>query len=186
MSEEAAAEKPAKKKGGKLPIIIALVLVLGGGGFFMTKGKSGKKEKPAVKLGEIQTMPEFLVNLKDGEHYLRTEVALQTKEGLEKEKFDKMLPTVRDAILGVLTSKSLEDVRTLEGKDKMKKEIAKAVNEAIEDPEEKDDSSDKDKGDKSDGESKKKKKEIKIDIHTDWDSQTGPVLKVFFTSFATQ
>ncbi len=175
MSEEV--KESGKKKGGKLPMIIALVAVLGGGGFFMTKGKSAKKEKPAIELGEIQTMPEFLVNLRDGGTYLRTEIALQTKKGLEKEAFDKMLPTVRDSIITTLTSKSLEEVRTVEGKEKLKKEIAKAINDNADEPESKDDKDDK-------GSDSKKKK--LIEIHTDWDSQTGPVLKVFFTSFATQ
>jgi flagellar FliL protein len=178
MSEEA--KEPVKKKGGKLPIIIALVAVLGGGGFFMTKGKPAKKEKPAIELGEVQTMPEFLVNLKDSNTYLRAEVALQMKKGIEKEKFDKMLPSVRDAIITTLTSKSIDELRAPDGKDKLKKEIAKAVNEACDDSEEKEESADK-----SDSSDSKKKKKL-IEIHTDWDSQTGPVLKVFFTNFATQ
>jgi len=178
MSEEAAKEAP-KKKGGKLPIIIALVAVLGGGGFFMTKGKSAKKEKPAVELGEIQTMPEFLVNLRDGNTYLRTEIALQTKKGVEKEKFDKVGPAVRDAIITTLTAKSIEDIRSVEGKDKLKKQLAKAINEVAEDAEDKEEAT-------KDAEPKDKKVQKIVEIHTDWDSQTGPVLKVFFTSFATQ
>jgi flagellar basal body-associated protein FliL len=181
MSEEV--KEPAKKKGGKLPIIIALVAILGGGGFFMTKGKGGKEKKPAIELGDVQTMPEFLVNLKDGSTYLRTEIALQTAKWIEKEKFDKMVPGVRDAIISTLTSKGIDEIRTLDGKDKLKKQIAKAINDEVDDSEEKDDASDK--ADKSD-DGDKKKKVIDVHIHTDWDSQTGPVLKVFFTSFATQ
>lgn len=178
MAEEAAAEAP-KKKGGKLPIIIVAVAVLAGGGFFMTKGKAGKAEKPAVELGDVQTMPEFLVNLKDGTSYLRTEVALQTRKGIDKDKFDKMVPSARDAIISVLTSKSLDDVRTLEGKEKLKKEIAKAVNDSYDDP-------DSPEAAAPDSSTTKDKKVIDVHIHTDWDSQTGPVLKVFFTSFTTQ
>jgi len=177
MSEEAAAA-PAKKKGGKLPIIIVAVAVLAGGGFFMTKSKGGKAEKPAVELGDVQTMPEFLVNLKESGTYLRTEIALQTKKGIDKDKFDKMVPSARDAIIATLTSQSLEDVRTLDGKEKLKKAIAKAVNDSYDDPEAKDEAPEKD--------APKDKKVIDVHIHTDWDSQTGPVLKVFFTSFTTQ
>jgi flagellar FliL protein len=177
MSEEG--KEPTKKKGGKMPIIIALVLILAGGGFFMMKSKGGgKKEKPAIELGEVQTMPEFLVNLKDGQTYLRTEVALQTQKGFEKEAFDKVTPAVRDAIVLKLSSKSLGEISTVDGKNKLKKEIAKVVNDAIGPPES--DSSD------DDGDKKKKKKKSDDDEHDDWDSQTGPVLKVFFTNFATQ
>ena len=81
-------EQPVKKKGGKLPIIIALVLVLAGGGFFVMKGK-GSKEPPPVKLGAVEPLAEFLVNLRESNSYLRAEIALHLKEGYEKEQFDK-------------------------------------------------------------------------------------------------
>lgn len=197
MAEEAKEVKEAPKKKGKmLPIIFAIVLVVAAGGFFMMKPKSKAKPKVEIKLGEIQTMPEFLVNLKDGNAYVRAEIAMQTKEGFDKEKFDKVLPVVRDAVLMQLSSKSLAEIETATGKQKLKKLIATAVNKAInasvedkdkEDSSDKSDTKDKKKDSEKDKESSKdKEKDKPEDEHPDWDSQTGPVLKVFFTNFATQ
>ena len=175
MSEEIK-EEVVKKKGGKMPIIAVLVLVLGGGGFFMMKGK-GKKEAPAIKLGAIEPLEEFVVNMAHSTAYLRTEVALQFADGFKKEELDHNLPAVRDAVLTVLTSKAPGQVQDLEGKKKLKHEIALAVNEVLESL-----------APVAEGDKKKKEAEDKkaADKHKDWDAAAGPVLKVYFTSFATQ
>lgn len=180
MSEQKEQEAKPKKKG-KLPVIIALVAILGGGGFFMMKGKGAKVEKPAIKLGAIETVePEFLVNLSNGTTYLRTQVALQFQDGFKKEDLDKNMPAVQDAITSVLSSKSPGSIRTLEGKQKLKAEIAAKVNALLasdEHAEEEEDAKDK---------KKKKKDEHEAEEGADWDSKTGPCLKIFFISFVMQ
>ncbi|MCW5937570.1 MAG: flagellar basal body-associated FliL family protein [Fimbriimonadaceae bacterium] len=208
MAEAAAAETP-KKKGGKLPMIIALVVTLGAGGYFGMKMGGGSKEpeKPKVELGEITPVGEYLVNLADGKTYLRVEVSLQLAKdahlaegggGGEGHGGAAEPPApVKDAIVSVLSSKTLAQVATPEGKAALKKEIAAAVNATAphNDEEEKDSKSEK-KGAKADKKGAKGEAKGHHDEEEDhgeeeiidksWDSQKGPVLKVFFTSFATQ
>lgn len=199
MSEEAK-EPKKKKKGGKLPIIAALILVAAGGGFFVMKGKASSKPKEVIiKLSKVHPEPlkEFLVNLKDNGVYLRAEIALHPMDGFDVKKMEENGPAVQDAILNVLCSKSLDQVRTPSGKKELKKEIAKAVNDILNQdvppvpkPEPKTESK---------PDPKRKVHEIVIKappdaeqpapkppVPEDWDSLEGPILKVYFVSFATQ
>ncbi|HMS55811.1 MAG TPA: flagellar basal body-associated FliL family protein [Fimbriimonadaceae bacterium] len=180
MSENKEQEAKSKKKS-KLPVIIAIVAILGGGGFFMMKGKGKKEEKPAITLGAIETVePEFLVNLSNGTTYLRTQVALQFQEGFKKEDLDKNMPAVQDVITSILSSKSPSSIRTLEGKKKLKAEIASKVNALL--------ATEKHEEDPADSKDKKKKKdkEEEHEGEPDWDSGSGPCLKIFFISFVMQ
>lgn len=208
MSE--AKEEAPKKKGGKLPLILVLVLVLAGGGFFMMKGKGKKhKAKPAVVLGEIHPMPEFLVNLKGGVTYLRMEIGIQTTKGFEKKKVEEHMPALRDAVLMVLNSKGLKDIASNESKEALKKELAGAMNKALkaseppeEEAEEEPKKKKKKKKKKHSEDSAHEKKSSKSDEESDEESDSsdeeseeelpegmdgaGPILKVYFTNFATQ
>lgn len=193
--------KDKKKKGGKLPILIALVSVLAGGGFFMMKAKGGGHEPPPPKLGTIEPLEEFLVNLKEGNVYLRAEIALHLDKAFTKEKLDKSLPAVEDAIVNLLGARSSSEIRTLDGKAKLKRDLAEAINKVLvaaekaENPEAAEEEpatkkpEKKTRADKKDAKApsvpKKDPPPPKI-LHPEWDSETGPVLKVYFTSFATQ
>ncbi len=179
--------KEAPKKKGKLPIILIVVVVLAAGGFFKMKG-GGKKEAPAVKLGETESLGEFLLNLngsEDGETYLRAEISMQMKEGVKKEEFEKDLPAIKDTVLQILRTKTAAEL-SARNMPILKFEIAAKVNKLLNEASEKSDGADE-------GKKKKKKKDEEEESadpeereHPDWDSDEGPVLKVFFTSFATQ
>ncbi len=184
-----------KKKKSKLPMIIMLIVVLAGGGFFATKGKGDKKE-PEVKLGAIEPLGEFLVNLSDGRTYLRTEISVQVADGKSAgaggggHGAGADFTVARDAVITILKSKSLRQVSTPEGMDALRREIALAINRAMPKDEE---HADEKKSDKKKNKSDKDEApELLEDLppderdHPDWDSETGPVLKVFFTNFATQ
>ena len=195
-------EEPQKKKGGKLPIIIALVVLLAGGGFFMMKGQ-GKKEPPPLKLGTIEPLEEFLVNLQETNVYLRTEIALHLKDKFTKEELDKSLPAVRDIVNAILRSKSTEDIRTADDVASLKRELVEGINKVLEaaeadahpveaPPEATVGTAPKigtakgpAAGDPKFGAVAKDREKLKAPAHPDWDSQTGPVLKLYFTSFAT-
>lgn len=177
MSEQVEVEP--KKKKGKLPVIIALVVVLAGGGFFVTKMRSPAKKGPEViQLGAIEPLGTFLVNLSDGRTYLRADIAVHMAKGKSLAGGggghgggDEGMAPVKDAIIRLLSSKSLGQVSTAEGKLALKRELAEALNHAVhEEP----------------AEGKKPEVKPPDPVPEDWDSETGPVLKVYFTSFATQ
>ncbi len=178
---EAAAETPKKKKS-PLPVVLALVLVLAGGGFFMTKGKGDAKEdKTIIKLAkaEVPLEDEFLVNMAGGTAYLRTELAFKFVDGFEAKALEENMAAVRDAVIRVLRSTSPDDVRSDEQMVKLKRKIAAAMNRVLAGAGE------------HEAESHGKVTQIRKKVdHTelppDWDSSEGPVLQVFFKSFATQ
>ncbi len=157
-------------------IIIVALLMLVTGGFFGLKMKGGGSA-PKIKLGEgadhILQVHEFLVNLNgsnDGGKYLRTEVWVQTVESFKKEDLDANLAPVEDAINSVLRKYSVDEIKGTTIIPKLKHEIAEAANKAYfaSDP-------------------KASEAWVKIaDEHSDWDSTSGPFVKVFFTTFAFQ
>lgn len=193
---DAKAEAPKKK--GKLPIILVLVLVLGGGGFFMMKGKNKPKEE--IKLAKTEAMieikDEFLVNLYGSDSYLRCKVSLLPDSKAKKEEIEHANPAIVDAIYARLRRTSLEQLNRDEGLVWLRRQLASDLNWTLEHLEAKE-------AEAAAGDDKKKKKKdeepvemtpptlsTKIDPeeieHPEWDSDEGPILKVFFTSFATQ
>jgi flagellar FliL protein len=205
---ETPADAAAPKKKSKLPLIMGLVLILGGGGFFMMKMKGGAK-KPEIKLSKEKAveLKEFLVNLQDKGVYCRTEISLGLAEGVDAKGVEDHEAAIRDAINLRITSKTLAQVDNVAGMIELKHEIATDLNKILEEKKpDADKAADDKKADedtKADGKSddkssdnadakaneKKKadaKKEPEPPKHPDWDSETGPVLKVYFSSFATQ
>lgn len=190
----AEAEAPKKKKG-KLPLIVVLVVLLGGG-FFMMKGK-GKKEEPEIALAKLDAMvalpEEFLVNLAGGQTYLRTKIALLPAATAKKEEIDKATPAIMDAIYGRLRRTELKQINDPDGLQLLKRQLASDINWTLE-------KLNSHKEEESQSKKKKKKDEheelgpeeiTKIPPadeldHPDWDSEEGPILKIFFQSFATQ
>lgn len=137
-----AEEADAKPKKPKL-IILALVLLLlvgGGGGaawYFLVGSKKGgdehkkvEKEKPPV----FTSLEVFTVNLQssDGsDHFLQLNVDLKVADPLVVEAIKSHMPEVRNGVLLLLSSKTVEDVATLEGKKKLSAEILQRVNEPL-------------------------------------------------------
>jgi len=131
-SQEAA---PASKK--KLIIIIAaVVLALGGGGgawFFMQqkshdKKEEVKKEEPA-KAPVFLTLDTFTVNLQPDpdEKFLQVDISLQVASPEEAEKIKLHMPSVKNRLLLLLTSKSAAEISTVEGKQDLSNQIIEEV-----------------------------------------------------------
>lgn len=111
------------------------------------------EEKPAKKSNSVKSslpkdenvknvieLPPFIVNLADSENarYLRMTVSLGVggEEGGESEKPNQLFMTrVRNAMLAVLVEKKSEEILTVEGKTKLRKELLKAAKAASEEPE---------------------------------------------------
>jgi len=152
-SSEQAKGQDGGGKIGKLmrPLFAALNLfVLGGGVFLVFNGTIGYKppilrEPQAVQelqaqrmdvLGLVErvmyTMPPFTVNLSgQPRRLIRVEM---TFEMLDKEGFEEIVrnnPRARDEIVRILNRKTFDDVETIQGKLKLKDEIAVTLNQSL-------------------------------------------------------
>lgn len=107
------------------------------------KPKDGaeKKKAPSLKLPddskvkEVVELQPFVVNLADAtaSRYLRVSVSVGMggEGGGEEAKPDALLTTrIRNAMLAVLTTKTSDDVLTVEGKTQLRKELLKAAQKA--------------------------------------------------------
>lgn len=96
-----------------------------------------EEEEEEIEVGHAMALDEFMVNLSGGgDHYLRATIALGLRKGLSEEKVKHHVHPIRDAILSVLTSKTLKDLSTPGGREQLKRELLQAVNEAVEEEEE--------------------------------------------------
>lgn len=141
----AAGDAPAKpkKKGKLLMIIIIAVVVLGllGAGvvfFLMKKGSSGggdhkEHATEAAKPPVFHPLDTFTVNLadKDRERFLQVNISLEVKDAKVAERVKAFNPAVRDRVLMLLSSQTADQVSTVEGKEKLGRQVASAINRVI-------------------------------------------------------
>lgn len=143
-------EKQEKKKGFPLKLVILLVAVLGlgGGGFFVwqsgtLKGLLGD-DKPAhaakgvakeagMDMGPIRSLDTFIVNLADplGKRYLKVRMDLELTDEKMLPEIEKRLPQLKDTIVTTLSSKTYDDINTLEGKMHLRMEMMVLLNQHL-------------------------------------------------------
>jgi flagellar FliL protein len=150
LEEEIEAQATDEEKKSKIPVkLIVLVLVfllLSGGGFFLWKGgvlakltgQNGAPEKQAATgekpdIGPIYSLETFIVNLVDphGKRYLKVKVDLELDREELREEIDRRLPQFKDTVLTLLSSKSYEDINTLEGKLQLRAEVISMLNQYL-------------------------------------------------------
>ncbi|MFZ9161719.1 MAG: flagellar basal body-associated FliL family protein, partial [Burkholderiaceae bacterium] len=155
--EAAAAAAAAKSKKKKLIIFgaIGAIVIIGAvvGYMMYAKGAAEKAAKqaeleqtPEYKLQQqlkfkkenkppsFIKMDEFTVNLpgRGGEHYLQASLVLRTADGSTEGRIKDFLPIVRDRVILVLSSRTMQELSTVEGKNNMPREIALVINSIIE------------------------------------------------------
>ena len=146
-------EEGAKKGKKKLLIIIvAAVLVVGGGAgaFFALGGKkaeegadAGGEEADAegeagaeggegVELpGAVVPLDVFIVNLGVKGSFLKTSIQLELATPEPGHDFERNIPKIRDAIIRVLSTRIASEILALEGKEKLREEVKKSINDAL-------------------------------------------------------
>ena len=84
-------------------------------------------------MGPIFSLDTFIVNLKDeeGKRYLRITMALEVSDGTTQAEVEKRLPQVRHRILMTLPSKKYDDIRSGEGKIRLRDEIITKLNSLL-------------------------------------------------------
>ena len=154
---EAAGEEEKKGLPIKLILIVVGVLALAGGGYFAytnffqeeaveesaEKDKNGEEggeggegaggentEELPPGVGVMFTMDPFVVNLagSKGKRFLKVTATLELSSPEVNPEFEENLQKITDSILVLLSSKSFEDVYSVQGKFKLKDEITTRVN----------------------------------------------------------
>ena len=149
--EETPEEVEVPKKKSKLLIIIVAVVgvvVLAGGGitaWLLTsapdkskkaghgdEGEAGDEEAHGDEHPPVyEKLEQFTVNLADQESYLQTEIQLMVADAKVQEKIKAHMPEVRDAMIRLLSSKTVEELSQPEGKEQLAEEVQKQINDVL-------------------------------------------------------
>ena len=95
------------------------------------EGKGGENaDEPPPDIGVMFTMNPFVVNLagSSGKRFLKVTVTLELSEPEVNAEFEENLQKITDSILVLLSSKTFDDVYSVEGKFKLKDEITTRTN----------------------------------------------------------
>jgi len=154
-------KKEEGKKSNMMLIIVAgflvLLLVIGGIIAFILSG--GEEERPQINsqtstsnpddsqqtktyrrkssltVGPMLEMDTFIVNLlsENGRRYLKVKVNLELEDEELQEEIATKIPVLRDIIIRIASSKTLEEISTEKGKEKFKDQIVSEINYNLKD-----------------------------------------------------
>jgi flagellar FliL protein len=140
---DAPAEIEAPGKGKKKPLILigaaVFVLLIGGvAAWYLV----GHKSQPPAASTEAKpkhagppvfvTLEPFVVNLAgDVQHYLQVGIDLRVVDGHVQDQVKLHLPEIRNGVLLLLSSKSVEDLSSVESKNHLRAELREAVNKPL-------------------------------------------------------
>jgi flagellar FliL protein len=94
-------------------------------------GKEG--EKGAAPIVSVYPMEPFIVNIYDGQElrYLKLKVELEMSGAGVKPEVEARQAQLRDAILVLLTTKTMQEVQDLQGKNQLRDEILAATGKIL-------------------------------------------------------
>ena len=131
---------PTKKSKLKLIIIAIFVLVIGVGGIFgyskINKGNEKKTETDkAEKASIVLPLNSFVVNLMDkrgvGKRYLKITMELEVNKEEDKLLVENHNAQLRDTVLLLLSSQSLNEINTMEGKLELKQNLLSRMSQIL-------------------------------------------------------
>ena len=138
-------EKPKKNIMGIITVVM-LTILIGISGFIafqlMSKDEAAGKDDPAIEKpvaadvveaptegGEMINLDDFTVNLTDEESkFLRTKISIDPNGPEAEVRINSINTKVKDLIITILSSKSFAEIKTAEGKSKLKEEIVFRLN----------------------------------------------------------
>ena len=97
------------------------------------KVENTQKDSESLEIGPIYPLAPFTVNLKSSgaTRYLKCTLNLEIDAPETQPELDKMKPLIRDMIIRILSSKTVPEISTAKGKEKLKEEIKKNLNPKI-------------------------------------------------------
>ena len=150
-------EEGSKKSSGMVLIIvgvlIVLILVIGGLVVFLllsgndesaeagsNTGATQQQQQPVQRrqldnltIGPMFPLEQFIVNLlsDSGRRFLKTTIDLELSDDDLIEELGAKNSRIRDVVIRVLSSKTVEEISTPKGKDKLKKELSNQLNAVL-------------------------------------------------------
>ena len=134
-------EGKAGKKKFIIMIVGALLLIGGsiGGTLYFSGALDEKHEEPVKILSElnpafyINLEPEFIVNFAGEQEasYMQIAIQLMTREQSFVEEAEKIMPAIRNQILLILSNQKFVELKTKEGKEKLRADILNKIQEMI-------------------------------------------------------
>lgn len=154
----------------KVPIVLIVVSMIMAGGFFGLKARADVISKRPVALAQgenaIIELDEKLVNLADKRTFMRATIALHLRDGFDPNLITGEMAALDDTVIRILGDKLPDEVVGSKKLQSLKRELAKGINTILA--------------------PKQKGRVAATSEHTDWDSDSGPVLKVYFRALAIQ
>ncbi|MGE3540104.1 MAG: flagellar basal body-associated FliL family protein [Candidatus Tectimicrobiota bacterium] len=86
--------------------------------------------------GTLIPLAPFIVNLSgdNGQRYLRLVAQVEARGDMAKEELESRLPEVRNRLIFLLTSKTFNDIGSVQGKYDLQADITKNINETLDGP----------------------------------------------------
>ncbi|MBM4244993.1 MAG: flagellar basal body protein FliL [Deltaproteobacteria bacterium] len=83
--------------------------------------------------GGMRPLDPFLANLADENtsRYLKLSLQVEFVDSEPPAAFDTRLPQIRDVILTLVTSKTFADIRTAEGKERLREDVIDRINHVL-------------------------------------------------------
>ena len=94
--------------------------------------RAARKALPGA-VSTVYPLEPFIVNIYDGQElrYLKVKVELEMTGPAIKPELDARLAPIRDAVLVLLSTKTLQEIQDVQGKNQLKEEILAAINKII-------------------------------------------------------
>ncbi|MGA9177302.1 MAG: flagellar basal body-associated FliL family protein [Desulfobacterales bacterium] len=138
--KDAEKEQAPKKSKLKLIIIAVAVMLIGAGGIYgYSKYDKEKKDNTEATKEKIMSivcpLNSFVVNLQDktgvGKRYLKLTMQLEVGKEDDKLLIGNHNAQIRDTVLLLLSSQSLKEINTMEGKLELKQTLLSRMNQIL-------------------------------------------------------
>ena len=144
--QDEAAASPPKKGNLKLIIIIAAVCVVvavsafvgfkllgskGDKGGEVTHGETKEGGEAGGGIATMFPLEPFILNLTDHGRYLKVTIEFEITDAAYKKDVEQKIPQLRDTIITLVGSKSIQSISSQEGKFQLKDELLFRANQVM-------------------------------------------------------
>ncbi len=93
------------------------------------------RRKDSLNVGPMFELDTFIVNLlsENGRRYLKVKINLELSDEALQDEINKKIPVIRDIVIKIASSKTLEEISTEKGKEKFKDQIVGEINQNLQD-----------------------------------------------------